>query len=76
VSEDPDNPRARAGIAFIINKKLIEPEEIKTHVLTPGRAMILKIKWMKTCDTTILNIYAPNERDIHANYWAKILIEK
>ena len=76
VSEDPENPRTKAGVAFIINKKLIEPEEIKTYILTPGRAMVLKIKWMKTCDATILNIYAPNERKAHENYWARILTER
>jgi hypothetical protein len=31
---------------------------------------------MKICDTTILNIYASNERQAHKNYWARILTER
>jgi hypothetical protein len=44
VSEDPENPCMKVGVAFIINKKLIEPEEIKKYILTPGRVMVLKVK--------------------------------
>ena len=74
-SAHPDNPRATAGVGFVINKQLIEPDEIEMHELIPGRAAMLKIKWLKTCTTTILNIYAPNDRTKHANFWAKVITE-
>jgi len=75
-SANPDSPRASAGVGFVINKQLIDPDEMEMHELIPGRAAILKIKWLKTCDATILNIYAPNERNQHPNFWAKTLTER
>jgi hypothetical protein len=35
-SQDPDSPRASAGVAFVINKKLIKPNEIIFHELHKG----------------------------------------
>jgi hypothetical protein len=67
-SAHPDNPRATAGVGFVINRQLIEPDEIEMHKLIPGRAAMLKIKWLKTCATTILNVYAPNDRSEHASF--------
>jgi len=75
-SAHPDNPRATAGVGFIINKQLIDPDEIEMHELIPGRAAFLKIKWLKSCTATILNVYAPNDRSEHANFWARIMTER
>jgi hypothetical protein len=57
-----------AGVGFIINKQLIELDEIEMHELIPRRAAMLKIKWLKSCDMTILNVYAPNERNKYASF--------
>ena len=76
ISALPDNPWASAGIGFVINKQLIEPDEIEMHKLIPGRAAYLKVKWLKTCNTTILNVYAPNDRSEHANFWVKVITER
>jgi len=65
-----------AGVGFVINKQLIEPDEIELHELIPGRAAMLKIKWLKSCITTILNVYTPNNRNEHTNFWAKIMMER
>jgi exonuclease III len=75
-SAHPDNPRATAGVSFVINKQLIEPDEIEMHKLIPGRAAMLRVKWLKSCATTILNVYAPNERGEHASFWVKVLTER
>jgi len=75
ISAHPENPHAKAGVGFIINRQLLEPDEIETYELIPSKAMILKIKWMKTCTTSILNIYAPNKRSAHPHFWAKMLTE-
>jgi len=56
----PDNPQALAGIGFVINKQLIEPDEIEMHKLIPGRVAYLKVKWLKTCTATILNMLRSN----------------
>ena len=71
VSPHLENPRVKAGVTFIINKKLIRPEEIKPHELIPGRALMINIKWLGSCITSILNIYAPNERTAHPQFWVK-----
>ena len=67
-SSHPTNPRAKAGVAFMINKKLINPDEITTHELIPGRALMLKIKWLGKCSATILNVYTPNQRNKHTHF--------
>jgi exonuclease III len=72
----PTSPHAKAGMGFVLNKKLIKPNNIKTYELIPGRAMIIQIKWMNMCDATILNIYVPNERKEHATFWAKIITKR
>ena len=64
--------QARAGIAFVINKALINPRKITAHELIPGRAMSLKISWLETSETHLLNIYAPNNREAHRNFWNDI----
>lgn len=40
-SQDPNNPRASVGVAFVINKTLIAPKEITTYELVEGRAIAL-----------------------------------
>ena len=75
-SEHPTTPHAKAGVAFVINKKLLNPDEIITRELVPGRALMLKIKWLGRCTATILNIYAPNQQNKHTNFWANILTER
>jgi exonuclease III len=75
-SEDPSTPRSKAGVAFVINKALINPKKIKTYELVPGRALLLKIKWLEDCETTILNIYAPVNRVAQLQFWQTIENEK
>ena len=76
ISADSDTPRASAGVGFIINKQLINPDKMEMHKIIPGQAALLKIKWLKTCTAVILNIYAPNERNQHPIFWAKTLTER
>ena len=75
-SAHPDNPRALAGVSFVINKQLIKPEELEMHELIPGRVALLKIKWLNLCSASILNTYAPNDRSEHADFWAKVLTKR
>lgn len=71
-SQDPNNPRASAGVAFVINKTLIAPKEITTYELVEGRAIALKIKWRESEETTLINVYAPNNRNEHPPFWRKL----
>lgn len=59
-SQDPNNPRAMAGAAFVINKTLIVPKEISTHELVKGQALSMKIKWRENKEMVLINVYAPN----------------
>jgi exonuclease III len=68
-SQDPNSPRATAGVAFVINKSLIAPKEISTHELIKGRALALKVKWRENEEAVLINVYAPNNRNEHREFW-------
>jgi len=72
----PNNPRASAGVAFIINRALISPKEYSVTELVPGRAIMLKIKWLEQCETSIINIYVPHNRDEQLNFWANVITNR
>ena len=69
---DPENPRATAGVAFIINKGLITPRNVKVVALIPGRATVLTIEWSEAEKISILNVYAPVDRPSQPNFWDQI----
>ena len=71
-SGNTENPRATAGVAFIINKALITPENISVRTLIPGRAVVLTIAWSAVKKITILNIYAPVDRRDQPEFWERI----
>jgi hypothetical protein len=71
-SYDLTNPRASAGVAFIINKALISPNNVKVVTLIPGRAAVLTLTWSETQKTTIINIYAPVDRQSQPGFWNRI----
>jgi exonuclease III len=75
-SHNPTLPRASAGVAFVINKRLIKPSNITVFKLLAGRALALKIKWHDTEVTTLLNVYAPNTRAAQPEFWRKIDVSK
>jgi exonuclease III len=75
-SQDPNNPQATAGVAFVINKTLIEPKEITTHELVKGRALVLNIKWRENEETVLVNVYAPNNRNEHPTFWRMVDAER
>lgn len=71
-SSDPDNPRVKAGVAFVLNKALIPNREPTLHTLVPGRAIMLKLKWPEDKDIKIVNIYAPVQTHKQPAFWAKV----
>src|SRR6267142_1499028 len=52
-SSTPESPRESAGVAFIINKSLIAPREVSSQELIPGRALLLKLKWLESEETSM-----------------------
>ena len=75
-SPDPTSPCASAGVAFAINKRLLNPSKITIFELVEGRALALKIKWHDTKETTLLNIYTPTSRASQPEFWRKIEMQK
>ena len=71
-SELPESPRTSAGVAFVINKALIQPKDVSFHELIKGRALALKLKWHENDELLIFNIYAPNNKNEHRDFWEKI----
>ena len=56
-SYNPENLWTTAGVAFVINKSLIAPNEIVTHELVPGRALAIEIKWLHQENSKLLYCY-------------------
>ena len=75
-SQIPTNPQTLAGIAFVINKNLIEPKELEKKELIEGHALVIKFKWHENDEIVLINIYAPNNRTRHPKFWEKIDIER
>ncbi len=71
-SEDPNDPTGKAGVAFVINKMVLDPREYMTHELHPGRALLLKIKWLEQCETSLLNVYVPTTKTAQRPFWEEI----
>ncbi|KAK7007352.1 Endonuclease/exonuclease/phosphatase, partial [Favolaschia claudopus] len=71
---DEEAPAARAGVAFALNKNLVETSQIKTTEVIAGRAMILEMKNMDGTPLIILGVYAPNRPHLNAEFWKKIKV--
>jgi hypothetical protein len=70
----PDDiaPAARAGLAFVPNKALVETADVESIEIVPGRAMILEMKNADRSPLSILGVYAPNRPSENATFWNKI----
>ena len=60
-SQPEENPRASAGVAFVLNKDLVDAEKVETDELIKGRVIAIKLTWKRNSEeTVIINVYAPN----------------
>ena len=76
-SQPEENQRASAGVAFVLNKDLVGTERIETYELIKGRALAIKLTWKRNSEETVLvNVYAPNRRGEHPNFWKTIEDER
>lgn len=74
-SSDPDCPGSSAGIAFILNRDIMNAENATMQVIIPGRAAMLSINWHQDKRINVLNIYASNNLSDHKAFWDKIRTE-
>lgn len=72
----PTNPRASAGVAFVINKALIRPKELTLTEIDPGRAIMIRLKWLEMCETSIVNVYVPHNHEIQPEFWARAITNR
>ena len=70
-SPDPTTPNAR-GIAIILNKRMINTNNVTEAVLIPGRAITIRIPWHGDQHVNILAIYAPNIPGETRRFWREI----
>lgn len=71
-SPNPINPTSTAGVAFVINKELVNIRASTTTKLIPGCALALILEWHNDQCLTILNVYAPNAPHQHPEFWNTI----
>lgn len=63
------------GVAIIIHKDKVncDYEEIKTHEISKGRALLLSLPWTSRKERlTILAVYAPNDLKESKSFWGEI----
>ncbi|EJD41697.1 DNase I-like protein [Auricularia subglabra TFB-10046 SS5] len=68
----PDNPTGAGGVALVFNKLMTNAQDITSHTLIEGRAIVAKIKWHRDDDLTVLAVYAPTRRRENHEMWERI----
>ncbi|KAF6741126.1 hypothetical protein DFP72DRAFT_834963, partial [Ephemerocybe angulata] len=74
-SSAPLNPSTTAGVAIVINRRLVNyrPGDLKYKELVPGRALQVNIPWKNhTATLNFLAIYAPNDEKQNEELWSDL----
>ncbi|TFY76705.1 hypothetical protein EWM64_g7308 [Hericium alpestre] len=71
-SPDTDRLGASADIAFVLNKDIINTNDLTIMDLIPGQATMLTIQWHDSSRISVLNIYTPNDAKAHPKFWLDI----
>ena len=72
-SADPEEPGARNGVSFVVNKRLVKTSNIKTRTILEGRVMTIEIPWNGEDMIRIMNVYAPAQNNAKATFWEQLL---
>ncbi|KAJ7924256.1 Endonuclease/exonuclease/phosphatase, partial [Mycena leptocephala] len=70
-SEDPISPNAK-GLAFVVNKDLLNTDNMQTWEIVPGWAMLLQLHTHKNKTLVVLGVYAPNAPTENAAFWKSL----
>jgi exonuclease III len=70
-TEYPHTANAK-GVAMVLNKQMVETENIQTREIVAGRAILLEMKNVDGKDLSILGVYAPNAPGENATFWTTI----
>ena len=71
-SKLPGNPRVSARVAFVINRSLVAPQNLEATALIEGHALAIKLKWHGNEEILLINVYAPNDKSAHPDFWETI----
>src|SRR5882672_8944876 len=62
----------KMGVAFAINKDLINTEKIEHKIIIPSRASMLKVTWGEGQALALLNLYTPNNDKEKESFFKKV----
>ena len=68
----PMNPTGSAGVTFVINKEILSTKNITFHVLIPGKAIYISLRWQRDTVIRLINVYAPNDLQNHPQFWTEL----
>jgi len=63
---------SKMGVAFAINKDLVDENNLQHEVMIPNRASKLRIKWGDNQEITLINTYAPNDEENKIKLFEKL----
>ncbi len=66
---DDQNPTGARGVAFTLNKRLVDTGTVTRFNLLPGRALAIQLNWTNGRRLTLLNVYAHNHMPDNAAFW-------
>ncbi|KAI0702816.1 Endonuclease/exonuclease/phosphatase, partial [Cerioporus squamosus] len=72
VSPDPLRPTAARGVAYAVNLRVCECEQICVTERRPGRALELRLTRRRGTALTLLNVYAPNDVGKNKAFWEEL----
>lgn len=67
-----ESATTKQGVAIIINRDLVNVNDIAATEIIPGRAIAIEIPWHEDTKLRILNVYGPNDTTENANFWKEI----
>ncbi|TFY58490.1 hypothetical protein EVJ58_g6390 [Rhodofomes roseus] len=67
-----ENATSTQGVAFVLNREIVDTDNASAQVIIPGRALILRMRWHADALLTILNVYAPNNHSENMRFWSKL----
>jgi len=63
---------SKMGVAFAINKDLVDENNLHHEIMIPNRASKLKVKWGDNQELTLISIYALNDEENKIKFFEKL----
>jgi ribonuclease HI/exonuclease III len=68
-SPDPERATSSAGVAFVLNKDLVDVKTWNMWEIIPGRVVLLDFEWRTGQRIKIMNVYADTDTSNHREMW-------